>query len=85
MLTESLPDDVVVTTKKILADVSEKMKMTNKVRCFWKHLGNSIEDSFAHIVDQGQGVAKLLFDLFQERDNFVSFLGRQLYVAQDYL
>jgi hypothetical protein len=82
VLAQPLADEVVGPAEKVLADVSEEMKMADEVRDPRKDLGHGFENSRAHVVHQRQRNAEVRLEALQEGDDLPLILRRQLDIAQ---
>lgn len=82
MLAQTLPDDVVIGSEEVIAEVSEEMKMANKIRNRGEDRGHGFEDAWSHVMNQRQRDAEVGFDVLQKGNDFGLLFRGQLEISQ---
>src|SRR3989338_4179746 len=67
MLFEPIPKDRVFVIEKILSDIPQEMKVTDKIWHLGKHLADRIQNSSTHVMHHGQRQAVVSFELLEKR------------------
>lgn len=83
MLAQTLPDDVVIGSEEVVAEVSEEMKMANKIRNRGEDRGHGFEDAWSHVMNQRQRDAEVGLDVLQKGNDFGLLFRGQLEISQD--
>jgi hypothetical protein len=82
---ETISDPLIIIFQEVLPDVFQEMEMADKIRFAREDLFDGHENPFAHVMDQGDRVSILFFDLLEKRDKQIPLLGRQFDIIKDEL
>lgn len=82
MSTQALAELAICGLEEVFANVSQEMKMADKVRYARKDLGHCLADAGSHVVDAGRRRPIVSLQFSQEGDNVISVLAWQLHIGQ---